>query len=79
MYVNLQYNLKQLKMKQQQQKNPLKKMEEQIDRILFSNNENKIHNNKIESIIQINSLTDMKEQLIQLVKELKVKRLHLVA
>ena len=66
-------------MKQQQQKNPLKKMEEQIDRILFSNNENKIHNNKIESIIQINSLTDMKEQLIQLVKELKVKRLHLVA
>ena len=54
-------------------------MEEQIDRILFSNNENKIHNNKIESIIQINSLTDMKDQLIQLVKELKVKRLHLVA
>ncbi len=56
-------------------KNPLKEIEEQMDRMLFPNkNKSKKENNN-----NISSLQGLKKQLKALVNELKQKHLNLVA
>jgi hypothetical protein len=66
-------------MKSKQPENPLKTMEEQLDRILFNENNKSVNINK-QSLGDVNkSIKEMKKHLIFLVKELKAKNLHLVA
>ncbi len=55
--------------------NPLKEIEEQMDRVLFPNKNKSIKENNNNT----SSLQGLKKQLKDLVKELKQKHLNLVA
>ena len=64
--------------------NPLKKMEEQMERILFINNKIDLKNDKANHKIKLNNsnksnIREMKKQLLNLIKELRAKSSFMIA